>query len=74
MAATGYGLDDKVSLSGDTMSGTLTLEGAPPLNIPARAAPGYVATSDADGNVSWQPVTEAELPAPVTVLTRIFAA
>ena len=33
MTAVGYGLDDKVSLSGDTMSGTLAFEGVPPFTV-----------------------------------------
>lgn len=62
MAAQGYGLDDKVSLSGDTMSGTLVLEGTPPLAIPAGAAIGKVVTSDAAGNLSLE-----EPAAPVVI-------
>lgn len=53
MVAAGYGLDDKLSTSGGTMTGTLTLAGSPPLNVPAGAAAGLVGTSDADGNFSW---------------------
>ena len=53
MVTTGYGLDDKVSKSGDTMTGTLTLAGTPPLTVPAGAAAGLVGPSDADGNFSW---------------------
>src|ERR1700739_3591335 len=36
------------------MTGTLTLAGTPPLTIPAGAAAGAVAASDASGNVGWQ--------------------
>ena len=33
MTASGFGLDDKVSLSGDTMSGTLNFQGEPPFTV-----------------------------------------
>src|ERR1700728_2852007 len=55
MVVTGYAQDDKVKTSGDVMTGTLELQGTPPLTIPAGAEDGFVATSDDDGNVSWQP-------------------
>ena len=35
------------------MTGTLTLDGSPPLRIPAGAEAGYSAVSDASGNVTW---------------------
>ena len=35
------------------MTGTLTLDGTPPLVIPAGAAAGLAAISDASGNLSW---------------------
>jgi hypothetical protein len=54
MVADGYALDDKVSLSGATMTGNLNLQGSPhPLTIPSGAAAGLAAISDASGNVSW---------------------
>lgn len=53
MSANGYASDDKVETSGDVMTGSLTLLGTPPLVVPAGASAGYVATSDAGGNVSW---------------------
>jgi hypothetical protein len=33
MSATGFGLDDKLSLSGGIMSGTLTFQGTPPFTV-----------------------------------------
>jgi len=33
MVAVGYGLDDKVSLNGDTMSGPLHFQGTPPFTV-----------------------------------------
>lgn len=44
-----------VPAAGGTMAGTLILDGATPLQIPGGAAAGDVLTSDASGNVSWQP-------------------
>lgn len=44
---------DRVAKSGDTMSGTLTLEGSPPLAIPG-GLPGGVLTLDGAGNVTPQ--------------------
>ena len=56
MVAAGFASDDKVSKSGDTMTGNLTLQGSPhPLTIPSGASPGKVWTSDSSGNGSWQP-------------------
>lgn len=69
MSAAGYGLDDKVSKSGDTMSGPLILEGTPPLTIPSGAGSGKLATSDADGNVSWE---AAPATTPLTTLGDIL--
>ena len=51
--AGGFASDDKVPLTGGTMTGTLTLDGSPPLRIPAGAEAGYSAVSDASGNVTW---------------------
>lgn len=42
-----------VLLAGGTMTGTLGLQGNPPLNIPAGAGANKVLTSDASGNGSW---------------------
>ena len=55
MVSTGYASDDKVHSGGDSMTGTLSLLGTPPLTIPAGASSGYVATSDGSGNVYWAP-------------------
>jgi hypothetical protein len=33
VTASGYALDDKVSKSGDTMTGTLTFQGTPPFTV-----------------------------------------
>src|ERR1035438_10135990 len=40
------------------MSGTLNLQGTPPLVMPTGAAAGYVLTTDSSGNVSPQPTGE----------------
>jgi len=39
--------------TGGAVTGPVTLSGSPPLVIPASAGSGKVATSDADGNLSW---------------------
>jgi hypothetical protein len=52
MTAYVFGLDDKVSKTGDSMSGLLELDGG--LKIPASASNGYILTSDAAGNATWQ--------------------
>jgi hypothetical protein len=49
-----YAADDKVSRSGDFMTGTLTLQGTPPLAVPSGGAAGKVLTSDGSGNASWE--------------------
>lgn len=54
MVASGFGADDKLPTSGGTMTGNLTLEGTPPLTIPAGASSGDVLTSDSAGNASWE--------------------
>jgi hypothetical protein len=54
MVAAGFGADNMVSLSGATMTGTLNLQGGPPLVIPVGAATGFVLTTDGSGNVSPQ--------------------
>jgi hypothetical protein len=43
MVAIGYGLDDKVSKSGDTMSGPLNFQGTPPYTLVNGAFIGTVA-------------------------------
>jgi len=53
VTAQGYGAVDKVSRSGDTMTGPLTLEGSPPLAVPGGAS-GEVLTSDGSGNLTLQ--------------------
>lgn len=53
MTANVYGATDKVAKAGDSMSGTLVLNGATPLQIPTGGAYGQVLSSDASGNVSW---------------------
>lgn len=40
MVAAGYALDDKVNLSGDTMSGTLNFQGTPPYTVVRNAVAG----------------------------------
>lgn len=47
-----YGAVDKVSKSGDTMTGPLAL---PSMQLTTGPAAGSVLTSDASGNASWQP-------------------
>jgi hypothetical protein len=42
MVAVGFGLDDKVSLEGDTMSGTLAFEGTPPYTVVKNLIAGKV--------------------------------
>lgn len=42
MTASGYGLDDKLSLSGGTMSGTLNFQGTPPYTVVKNAVAGTV--------------------------------
>src|ERR1035438_5994962 len=70
MVAAGFGADNMVSLSGASMSGTLNLQGTPPLVMPSGAAAGYVLTTDGSGNVSPQPaVAVAALVPSATVYT-----
>lgn len=42
MSAQGFGMDDKVSLSGSTMSGTLNFQGSPPFTLVNNAFIGTV--------------------------------
>lgn len=42
MTATGYGLDDKLSTSGGTMTGTLHFRGTPPFDVSKNAYAGTV--------------------------------
>lgn len=53
MTAMGFGAADKVAKAGDTMTGTLVLDGSTPLQIPAGAASGDVLTSDSSGHAAW---------------------
>src|ERR1017187_6403298 len=70
MVAAGFGADNMVPLSGASMSGTLNLQGTPPLVMPTGAAAGYVLTTDASGNVSPQPAAAvAALVPSATVYT-----
>src|ERR1035438_511246 len=62
MVAAGFGADNMVSLSGASMSGTLNLQGTPPLVMPTGAAAGYVLTTDGSGNVSPQPAPSSVVP------------
>ena len=62
MTANLYGPVDKVSKSGDTMTGTLTMQGSPPINVPGGAA-GKVLTSDASGNITLQPRRQSDAAA-----------
>jgi hypothetical protein len=48
-----FGLDDKVSKTGDTSTGTQTLAGSPPINVPG-AAIGDVLACDGSGNFTPQ--------------------
>src|ERR1039457_1305324 len=62
MVAAGFGADNMVPLSGASMSGTLNLQGTPPLVMPTGAAAGYVLTTDSSGNVSPQPAPASVVP------------
>src|ERR1035438_4833994 len=62
MVAAGFGADNMVPLSGASMSGTLNLQGTPPLVMPTGASAGYVLTTDGSGNVSPQPVPPGLVP------------
>jgi hypothetical protein len=53
VTASVYGAVDRVAKSGDTMTGTLTLTGATPLQVPTGGAYGQVLASDASGNATW---------------------
>ena len=53
MVAAGFGAADRVKVTGDSMSGILTLGGNPPLVIPSGTS-GQVLTSDSSGNVTLQ--------------------
>lgn len=69
MVASGYGADDKVSKSGDTMTGTLTVEGSPPINVPGGTA-GEILISDGSGNLTPQaPAAAAALQSATTTVT-----
>lgn len=71
MAASGYvasGDLSRVAKAGDTMSGTLELLGANPLQIPEGAADGDLWTSDAEGNGSWQTPAESGGGIPETIV------
>lgn len=67
MTANVYGAVDKVSKSGDSMSGTLVLNNATPLQITTGAAAGKVPTSDASGNLTLQPLPTASTSTAGTV-------
>jgi hypothetical protein len=69
MVAAGFGADNMVPLSGASMSGTLNLQGTPPLVMPTGAAAGYVLTTDGSGNVSPQPAPVLPLVASASVYT-----
>lgn len=49
MVAQGYGLDDKLSLSGGTMSGTLHFRGNPPFDVSKNA---YAGTATLNGTTA----------------------
>lgn len=53
MTAFGFGADDKVNKSGDTMTGPLVLQGSPPVEVTGATA-GEVLTSDGSGNFTPQ--------------------
>ena len=51
MGANIYGPLDKVAKAGDTMTGTLQLQGSPPIKVPG-ATTGQVLVSDSSGNMT----------------------
>jgi hypothetical protein len=59
--------------SGGTFSGCITLDGTPPLAIPAGASAGSVLTSDALGDASWQPAPGLRTPTAVKTGTSYTA-
>lgn len=65
MTALGYGAVDKVSKTGDSMTGTLVLSGSTPLQVTTTSpGAGKVLVSDPSGNVSWG---MASVSAPLTL-------
>lgn len=67
MTARAYGLDDKVSTSGDVMTGTLTLLGTPPFTI-QEAVIGGLAILDGTTPVA---VSTTEIDASTLVLISV---
>ena len=63
MVATGLGATDKLSIAGDTATGTIVFSGNPPIQIPAGAIAGDLLTSDGEGNVTWAPPPAAAVTA-----------
>jgi hypothetical protein len=54
MVARAFGVDDKLDITGGTMSGTLTLDGTPPLVIPSGGDTGTAPVSTGSGVLSMQ--------------------
>jgi hypothetical protein len=54
MTAAGFGAADRVLKTGDSMSGTLVLNGNPPISLPAGTS-GYLLVCDAFGNLTLSP-------------------
>ena len=44
-------------VTGGALTGTLTLDGSPPLRVGTGAAAGDVMTSDSSGNATWEPLS-----------------
>ncbi len=59
MAAVGWGLDDKVNRSGDTMTGTLGLAGTPPFTVQNAGMAAIVGTATLNGTTAVAVATEA---------------
>jgi hypothetical protein len=69
MVATGFGLDDKVSKSGDSMQGTLAFEANPPFTVPKSGSAPAVGTVTLDGTSAVSVATEAAASGSVILLT-----
>ena len=69
MAAQGYGLDDKVSKAGDTMSGPLHFEGQPPYTVLNTGSAAIVGTVTLNGTTAVAVSTTAVDANSVIILT-----
>lgn len=67
MVARGYGLDSKVSTTGDVMAGTLTLLGTPPFTVQALVIGGMAALN----GTSPVSIATAEIDADTLVLLSV---